>query len=299
MPLKVATGYSDLKMDGPLLQEIAQRIRESEIDVFMFDPLVTLHGTNETDNNKMAEIFSVLTSIADTCHCAGDISHHVRKLQFGATDYTSHDARGASSIRDATRAMRVLNQMSTSDARQLGFKDLERLSYVRVDIGKGNTTAPATTAVWRKFVSVDLPNGDNVGVLTEWAPPAEGEAPTGRQQEEQQRDEEIFLTILWRLRGEGTNVVRVGSHSYAPTVFADEPEAEVICPGSRRAHSTTRKVAMKRAMDRLSKARRIHVEPYTNSAGRTAKRLAPGAPPSRLHTEVEADEALTPEDPPE
>ena len=47
--------------------------------------------------------------------------------------------------------------------------NLERLSYFRVDRGKANTVAPASSATWR----VELANGDNAGVVTPWELPAQ------------------------------------------------------------------------------------------------------------------------------
>ena len=53
MALKVANGYSDLKIDAALIAEMTRVIADNAIDVIMFDPLVTLHSVNESDNGKM------------------------------------------------------------------------------------------------------------------------------------------------------------------------------------------------------------------------------------------------------
>ena len=49
---------------------------------------------------------------------------------------------------------------------------MDRRLHFRVDNGKANMTPPSA-ANWYKFISVDIPNGDNVGVVTEWVYPAE------------------------------------------------------------------------------------------------------------------------------
>jgi AAA domain/Bifunctional DNA primase/polymerase, N-terminal len=163
MPLKVAHGYSELKIDAALVEEITQRIAENEVDVAMFDPLVTLHGTDESNPGRMDAVIRIFTRITDICDCAVELAHHTRKLPFGAFELSIDDARGAGAIKDALRMVRILNVMSKEEANNLGINEFERLSYFRVDIGKANTVPPAKAAVWRKFESVELANGDNMG----------------------------------------------------------------------------------------------------------------------------------------
>jgi hypothetical protein len=195
MPLKVARGYNDLKLDEALVREIIQRISEKEIDVVIFDPLVTLHDSAEQGNDRMDSVVRTFASIANTCDCAIDLVHHTRKLPYGATDYTADDARGPSALRDAVRSLRVLNPMAVTYAESVGLGELDRLRYFRVDRGKSNYAAPASVVTWRKFESVDLPNGDNVGVVTDWAPPDHG-AQTPERAAAEQKADEVFLSLL-------------------------------------------------------------------------------------------------------
>ena len=116
-------------MTGTLVQAIEEEIRRNEIDVAVLDPLVTLHS--------------------------------VPDLAAGMTDYAGDDMRGASAIKDAVRAARVLNQKTSKDAENFGVPEHERASYFRVDRVKGNK-APPSKAVWRHFVSVALMNEDEV-----------------------------------------------------------------------------------------------------------------------------------------
>jgi RecA-family ATPase len=82
--------------------------------------------------------------------------------------------------------------------------------------------------------------------------------------------EEIFLTILTRFQRSDRNVShQPTSPNYAPTVFAEEPEAQ-----ARRC----RKAALKGAMSTLFVANRIHVDTYGRPA-RPAQRIALGAKP--------------------
>jgi RecA-family ATPase len=250
MPLRVANGYSDLKIDAALIKLMTQRMLDSKLDVAIFDPLVTLHGTNEQDNNKMDIVVRTFAGIADVCDCSIELSHHVRKLAAGMTEHTGDDSRGASAVRDAVRAQRVLNVMSVRDAEEMGIGEFERLSYFRVDRGKNNTAPPASAATWRRFVSVILPNEDNVGVVTEWRPPSQSSSiPT----EAQVKTEMVFLKILDRLTVEGRTVNDRTGFAYAPKVFEEEPEAR---------DAKLKKRQLKDAMRRLFAAKRIRVEEF-------------------------------------
>jgi hypothetical protein len=255
MPLKVAHGYNELKFDAALIDEMTQRILELEIDVVQLDPLITLNNSAEQDNGRMDATVRLFTRMSDVCDCAIDLSHHTRKppANGGGYDLTADDSRGPSAFRDAVRAMRVLNHMSTSDARNLGIDtDFERLSYFRVDRGKANMLAPAETATWRKFENVQLANGDAVGVVTPWTCPAQGEAPSAARTAADKREEEVFLATLDRLGRTGRHVSNKGPRP-APVEFASEPEAKAAKLG---------KVQLEAAMSRLFAAEVIRLEEY-------------------------------------
>ena len=79
VPLRVAKGYSELKIDAPLIKCIEGEIERNEIDIAILDPLVTLHGVPEQDNSKMDTVVR-FASIADAQDCAIELAHHTRKL---------------------------------------------------------------------------------------------------------------------------------------------------------------------------------------------------------------------------
>jgi RecA-family ATPase len=247
MALKVANGYSDLKIDAALVTEMTRVIADNAIDVVMFDPLVTLHSVNESDNGKMDTLIRIFTKISDACGCSIDISHHTRKLAAGTFDHTVDDTRGASSVRDAVRMLRILNIMSHQDGENLGFDDFERLSYFRVDRGKANSVAPASSATWRKFVSVELANGDNVGVVTPW------QLPASESVDDQERVERLFLQLLDQYSAGDREVNDRRHRHYAPKCFAEEAVA--------RAARISR-AKFEAAMSRLLAAGKIRAETY-------------------------------------
>ena len=130
VPLRVANGYSDLRIDKPLIKCIEEEIACNEIDVALLDPLITLHGVSEQDNSKMDTVVRIFASIADAENCAIGLAHHTRKQPAGATtDYGADDMRGASATRDAVRAARMLNQMGAKEAGEVGIQEHDRTSY--------------------------------------------------------------------------------------------------------------------------------------------------------------------------
>jgi hypothetical protein len=98
-PLKVATGFSDLHVDKPLVDRIAEQIAHNKIDVAILDPLITLHGVSEGDKVRMDTVIRLFSGIADGEDCAIELSHHMRKMPAGVNaDYTAADIRGATAI---------------------------------------------------------------------------------------------------------------------------------------------------------------------------------------------------------
>jgi len=200
-------------------------------------------------------VIRIFTRIADTRNCAIDLSHHTRKLAPGSSmdDVTIDDMRGAGAVKDAMRAVRMLNVMSPKDAENAGLMELERTNYFRIDRAKANYSGPAKTATWRQFVNVDLPNGDGVGVVTPWLfPGQDGAAASPQKLEAERKAEHVFLEILRRLALAGRFVGERGNHN-APYVFAKEREAKVAKVG---------KAAFDAAMRRLFDKGKIRIEEY-------------------------------------
>src|SRR5215831_12061151 len=117
MPIKVARGTTEVKLDKALINDITETIRELKIDVAIFDPLVTVHNTSEQLAAIMdPEIREAFAAIANDTDTAVELAHHTRKRANGHEEYTAADARGTSAIHDAVRTMRVTNPMSKEEA---------------------------------------------------------------------------------------------------------------------------------------------------------------------------------------
>jgi RecA-family ATPase len=269
VPLRVAASYSQVQVqtDHRLVKCIAEQIGDNKIDAAGFDPLVTLHAVSEKDPGKMDGVIRIFAGIADTQNCAIDLSHHTRKLPPGSGDgdvyYDIDDARGVKAITDAMRAVRLLNFMSKQDAENAGLLEMERTSYFRIDRGKANYSAPAKTVTWRRFVNVDLPNGDAVGVITPWLFPGQDGVPSPERLEAERKAEHVFLEILRRRTLAGRFVNERGPYG-APTEFAKEREAKVAKVG---------KAALAAAMQRLFDRGKIRLEEYISSHRNKANKI--------------------------
>jgi RecA-family ATPase len=263
-PLRVAKGYAELKIDTVLVREISAAISENEIDVAIFDPLVTLHSVPEIDTGKMDTVIRLFAGVADDNDCGIELAHHVRKPAAGSnSDYDVHDIRGVGAITDAVRAARVLNRMNEKDAEAAGCGEPERLSRFRVDRAKGNYS-PACVATWRQFVNIELVNGDEVGVVAPWDFPGQG-APTPEKDAADRKAEQVFLQLLDKLTAQGINVTASPGPTHAPARFAKEKEAKA---------ARVSKAALAAAMSRLFDAGRIRSEPCGRS-NRSSHRLVP------------------------
>jgi RecA-family ATPase len=251
-PLRVAKGYANFEVDAVLVRQISAAISDNQIDLAIFDPLVTLHSVSEIDTGKMDAVIRLFAGIADDTDAAIEPAHHVRKPAAGsAGDYDVHDIRGVAAITDAVRAARVLNRMNEKDAEAAGCSEVERLSRFRIDRAKSNYS-PAQIATWRQFISVELPNGDDVGVVALWNFPGQGEQ-TPEKTAADQKAEHVFLQLLDKFTARNINVSANAGPNYAPAKFAEEREAQA---------ARVSKAALKAAMSRLLDTGRIRSEPY-------------------------------------
>ena len=259
VPLRVAETWSQvrLQIDHRLVKNITEAIGDNKIDAVSMDPLVTLHGVPENNPGQMDQVVRIFTRMADTQNCAIDLSHHTRKLPPGASgdDVTIDDMRGAGAVKDAMRAVRMLNIMGSKDAENAGLLDIERTSYFRIDLAKANYSPPAKTATWRKFTNVLIANGDAVGVVVPWQYPGQDGAPSPEKLELERKAEHVFLEVLRRLALAGRFVHERGPHS-APAEFAREREAKM---------AKVSKTALSDAMRRLFDRGKIRLEEYATS----------------------------------
>ena len=154
----------------PHAEQLADEIKRNNIDVTQIDPFVKAHHVPENVNEKIDKVCTIFGDTADSTNSAIELPHHIRKP--GGDRVSIEDLRGGGAIVAAARTVRMLNFMTTDEAKAFGIEESERRWHVRIDpTAKANMLPPADKALWLRFHSHNLPNGDQVGVLKPWIPP--------------------------------------------------------------------------------------------------------------------------------
>lgn len=151
----------------PEFEALEREIKSRDIDVLIIDPFVSSHQVSENDNGAIDLVAKEWARLAHRCNCAIELVHHTRKTN--GEEATTESARGASALLGAARSARVLNKMADKDKEDAGLKD-DPATYFAVTRDKANL-APAGKRIWRRMASVDLGQGDHVGVCEAWTYP--------------------------------------------------------------------------------------------------------------------------------
>lgn len=149
----------------PEIDELAREINDRKIDVLIVDPFVSSHRAGENDNVAIDLIAKEWARLADRCNCAIELVHHTRKTN--GAEASTEDSRGGSALLAAARSGRVLNRMSADEREQAGIAPDDLTTYFTVTRDKSNL-APVGKRTWRRMVSVELANGESVGVAESW-----------------------------------------------------------------------------------------------------------------------------------
>lgn len=153
----------------PTANALTNAVIEHGIDVVQVDPFIASHEVPENDNGAIAVVVTQWAQVAHDANCSVELSHHVRKI--GAQNPSIEDARGAKALLDTARAARRLVRMTDDEAKRAGIEPEAAWRYSREADGKENLAPPDRAHSWRKLESVELGNGDNIGVQTPWAWP--------------------------------------------------------------------------------------------------------------------------------
>ena len=169
--LMVTQKIGDQIVPTPVVDLLVEFITRCQIDVVIIDPFVATHDINENDNMAMNAVVTQWAVVADRANCAIEIVHHTRKAQAMRSSVSYDDARGASALTDKARHVRRLVKMTPDEARLAGIDESTAWRYTREADSKDNLAPPTTDNSWREMRSIDLPNGDNVGVVEAWSWP--------------------------------------------------------------------------------------------------------------------------------
>jgi len=164
-----AEGRDGLITNDNMLAHITRKVRENKIGAVILDPFVSAHLVNENNNGSIQAVVAMLRKLARDTNSSVQLVHHIRKGN--GDDATIDSVRGAGSLIGAARAARVINRITPEDAMALGVDEHEALGIFRVDDGKANLAPPSDKAVYRRMQSVEIANGEHIGVATEFKLP--------------------------------------------------------------------------------------------------------------------------------
>ena len=164
---------------GELEPELRRLIAKHQIDLVIVDPLIKAHSAEETDNNAMDAVASILIRLAVSMNIAVDCLYHERKSHGQVDPGDPNRGRGASSFRDANRLLYTLTPMTEAEREEMGLDEDDRDELVRLDRSKTNLIRRSHEATWFRFIGIPLgngtdgyPNGDTVPTVEPWHPPA-------------------------------------------------------------------------------------------------------------------------------
>ena len=164
-----AESRDGLITNDDLLAHITRKVKENNIGVIILDPFVSAHLVNENNNGSIQAVVAMLRKLARDTNSSVQLVHHIRKGN--GDDATIDSVRGAGSLIGAARAARVINRITPDDAMALGVDEHEALGIFRVDDGKANLAPPSDKATYRRMQSVEIANGEHIGVATEFKLP--------------------------------------------------------------------------------------------------------------------------------
>jgi len=164
-----AEGRDGLITNNDMLAAMIRVIKENKIGAVILDPFVSAHLVNENNNGSIQAVVAMLRKLARDTNSSVQLVHHIRKGN--GDDATIDSVRGAGSLIGAARAARVINRITPEDAMALGVDEHEALGIFRVDDGKANLAPPSDKAVYRRMQSVEIANGEHIGVATEFKLP--------------------------------------------------------------------------------------------------------------------------------
>ena len=148
----------------PVVDALVSALVDRRIDVLIVDPLVSSHAVSENDNGAVDAVAKAWGRVADRANCSIELVHHLKKL--GDAEATAESARGAIALVAAARSVRVLNRMTRDEAEKAGLET--HRGYFRAFDDKANLAPAPADSDWFRLESVQLPNGDNIGVVVPW-----------------------------------------------------------------------------------------------------------------------------------
>jgi len=164
-----AEGRDGLITNDNMLAHITRKVKQNNIGVVVLDPFISAHLVNENNNGSIQAVVAMLRKLARDTNSSVQLVHHIRKGN--GDDATIDSVRGAGSLIGAARAARVINRITPDDAMALGVDEHDALGIFAVDDGKANLAPPSDKRIYRRMLSVEIANGEHIGVAIEFKLP--------------------------------------------------------------------------------------------------------------------------------
>lgn len=171
-PINIVVAKTD--RDGvvhttPLVPKLMDTIKRQKISVVMADPLTETIEGDENSNSEMKWAAAIWRGIGRECNASVMLVHHTSKGSAGKAG-NADVVRGASALVNSARIVSTLFTMSEDEAALFNVNPAEAYRYCRFDDAKANLSLITGKARWFEKVTIELENGDSVGVLKPWAP---------------------------------------------------------------------------------------------------------------------------------
>jgi RecA-family ATPase len=222
-----------------------RRLREAALDIrpklIGLDTSSDIYAGEENDRSQVRQFVGLLRGLAIESNSGIIIVAHPSLTGISSGTGLS----GSTAWHNSVRARMYLRPAKT-EAGEEPDKELRELEFLKNNYG-------------RVGASIRLRWKEGVFVVDQGPSSLERMAAD-------QRVDELFLNLLDRFESQGRNVSDKPSRSYAPAIFADEPEAKAAGISKHR---------FAQAMTRLFAANKLHLAPH-GYASRGAFRLASG-----------------------
>jgi RecA-family ATPase len=225
--LLAAPDKHGLMVPTKLFVRITQAACDIQPQLIVLDNSADVYGGNENDRTQVRQFIGILRSLAIRAHCAVLLTSHP-----SLTGLNSGSGLSGSTAWHASVRARLYMKRATTDKDEEPDPDMRVLEVMKNNYGPVGETI---TLRWNN--GLFLPDGRaSLDKLVR-----------------EQKAEQLFLTLLNRFTEQGRYVNDKSGRSYAPAVFAGEPEAKADRIDKR---------TFAQAMTRLFAANKIHLEPY-------------------------------------
>lgn len=166
-PFRIAyTDDSDTVTATSVRADIVAFCLEHDVRVVVADPFVSTHDAEENSNTAIEQVAAIYRGIAKEANVAIMLVHHARKASSGEAQAGDMESgRGASALTGAARVIYTLARMSKETAQEWGVDwESQGSRMFRFDNAKTNFSPRDAEADWFEIESVQIGNGDWVGV---------------------------------------------------------------------------------------------------------------------------------------